>query len=107
MLRDGHINVTRMTGENSTTGAGGSNLEAFRVAEANNGRVKVVQEVDNKKVQQDSGPTYKAEDVGGRDSRDKEYIKAAGGDGRGIMQLDRDAELCDKSCKTTLQSPLY
>jgi hypothetical protein len=106
-LRDGRIDATRITGENSTTGAGGSNLEAPGVVEANNGRVEAVQEVDDEKVQQDSGPTYEAEDVGGRDSRDKEHAKAAGGDERGTMQLARDAELCDKSCETALQSPLY
>ena len=106
-LRDGRIDATRMTDKNSTTGAGGSNLEAPGVAEANSSRVEVVQEVDNEKTQQDSGPTYEAEDVGGRDSRDKEHAKAAGGDERGIMQLTRDAELCDESCETTLQSPLY
>ena len=80
-------------GKNSTTRVGGSNLEVPRVAEANNGRAEVVQEVDDKKGQQDSGPTYKAEDIGGRD--------------RGIIQLVRDRELYNKSSKTTLQSPLY
>ena len=77
------------------------------MVEANNGRAEAVQEADDEKVQQDSGPTYEAEDVGGRDSRDKEHAKAASGDERGVMQLARDAELCNESCETTLQNPLY
>ena len=67
-------------------------------------------------LQKDNKLTFKeTEDVGGKNNRTKKDAmadcinsrKAAGGDERGITQLARDAELCDESCKTTLQSPLY
>ena len=46
--------------------------------------------MDDGKAQQDSGLTYEAEDVSGRDSRDKEHAKAAG-DERGY---DAISERC-------------